>query len=38
MIINIIYILGFIDVKRCYFFIKMYKDIKYDWYNSKIIF
>lgn len=37
-IINIIYILGFIDAKRCYFLTKTYKDIKYDWYNSKIIF
>lgn len=37
-IINIIYILGFIDAKRCDFLTKTYKDIKYDWYNSKIIF
>lgn len=37
-IINIIFILGFIDAKRCYFLTKTYKDIKYDWHSSKIIF
>lgn len=37
-IIAIVTLQGFIDAKRCYFLTKTYKDIKYDWYNSKIIF